>query len=127
MGFLLVGLGGTLGTALRLGLSLIALRYAAEYVYLSTLAANVLGAALIGYLATRDLGASARALWMTGFCGGFTTFSFFSLEVVMLLERGAGLALGYAAASLVLWLAALWLGVVLGRGSAPSGSPPTRP
>ena len=126
-GLLWVGLGGALGTGLRFGFSLLALRYMAEHAFVATLGANVLGAALIGYLATRDLGALARALWMTGFCGGFTTFSLFSLEVVMLFERGKGIALGYGAVSLVMWLGAVWAGVALGRESAPSGSPPTRP
>ncbi len=126
-GLLWVGLGGALGTGLRFGLSLLALRFMVDYAFFATLAANVLGAALIGYLAIRDLGARARALWMTGFCGGFTTFSLFSLEVVMLFERGMGIALGYGAVSLVLWLGAVWAGVVLGRESAPSGSPPPRP
>ncbi|TVS03794.1 MAG: CrcB family protein [Rhodobacteraceae bacterium] len=126
-GLLCVGLGGALGTGLRFAFSLLALRVMADYAFVATLAANVLGAALIGYLATRDLGATARAFWMTGFCGGFTTFSLFSLEVVLLIDSEAALALAYAGGSLLLWLLALWGGVALGRRSAPSGSPPTRP
>ncbi len=121
-GLLWVGLGGAMGTGLRFAFSLLALWMVAEHAYLATLAANVLGAALIGYLATRELSPTARALWMTGFCGGFTTFSLFSLEVVMLFERTAALALGYAGGSLALWLLALWGGVALGRKSVPSGS-----
>ena len=127
MSLALVGLGGALGTGLRLGLSLGAYALVAEWVFLGTLLANALGAALIGALAMRELSAGARAFWMTGFCGGFTTFSLFSLEVVVLLERAPMLALGYAVLSLVVWILALWAGVVWGRRSARSGSPPPRP
>ena len=124
---LVVGLGGALGTGLRYGFSVAALGLDPVIAVLSTLAANALGAGLIGYLSTRRLGEGAKALWMTGFCGGFTTFSFFSLEILLLFDRSAALALGYGALSLVLWLLAVWAGVALGRESAPSGSPPTRP
>ncbi len=125
---LAVGLGGALGTGSRYALSLLALQYEPGLAVLATLAANVLGAALIGYLATRDLGALGSALWMTGFCGGFTTFSLFSLEILLLFERSLALAVGYGAVSLVLWLVAVWAGFAAGqRRSARSGSPPTRP
>ncbi|MGY6548351.1 MAG: fluoride efflux transporter FluC [Roseinatronobacter sp.] len=107
---LAVGLGGSFGTAARVGLSLIALTYLPGLVYLATLAANVLGAGLIGYLSRRPLGGRARAFWATGFCGGFTTFSLFSLEVVLLLQRDIRLGLGYGALSVVLWMLAVWAG-----------------
>jgi|GEM_PF-408349 len=94
---LAVGLGGALGTGLRYGFSVAALGLDPVIAVLSTLAANVLGAGLIGYLSTRRLGEGAKALWMTGFCGGFTTFSFFSLEILLLFDRSAALALGYGA------------------------------
>ena len=123
-----VGLGGALGTGSRYALSLLALQYEPGLAVLATLAANVLGAALIGYLATRELGTMSSALWMTGFCGGFTTFSLFSLETLMLFERSLGLAFAYAVLSLVLWLIAVWAGYTAGqRKCARSGFPPTRP
>jgi CrcB protein len=116
MGLWAVGLGGALGTGLRVALSLLALHLLAEHAYLATLVANVLGAGLIGYLATRSLSLGRRAFWMTGFCGGFTTFSLFSLEIVTLLERSLTGALAYGSASLVLWMLAVWGGWRWGRG-----------
>jgi fluoride exporter len=55
-------------------------------------------------------------LWMTGFCGGFTTFSMLSFEVFILLERSLWLAGGYAGATLVLCATAVALGYRLARG-----------
>jgi CrcB protein len=111
----LIGLGGALGTAARLACSLLGLAYLGELALLATLLANCLGAGLIGYLATRPLSSHAQALWMTGFCGGFTTFSMVSLELVFLAQGAALLALGYAILSLALWLAFASAGKRLGR------------
>lgn len=88
-----------------------------------TLAANVLGSFIIGFYAMQaarggHLWASpeARLFVMTGFCGGFTTFSAFSLETLLLLESGrADLAAGNIALSLCLWLGAVRLGEWAGR------------
>ncbi|MDD7970060.1 fluoride efflux transporter FluC [Roseinatronobacter alkalisoli] len=113
---LAVGLGGAVGTGARAGLSLAALHMLADAAFIATLAANILGAALIGYLATRALPPVPAALLMTGFCGGFTTFSLFSLEVLVLMETSVSAALAYGAVSLVLWIAAVSAGYRLGRG-----------
>lgn len=83
-----------------------------------TLAVNVLGSFLIGLYATVTApdgrmmaGLEQRAFVITGFCGGFTTFSIFSLEMLLLVERHAfGLAGLYVTASLALWLGAVWVG-----------------
>jgi CrcB protein len=83
-----------------------------------TLAVNVLGSYLIGLYATltgpdgRLMASPARRQFvMSGFCGGFTTFSIFSLETLMMLERQdyrmAGTSLGL---SVLLWMVAVWLG-----------------
>ncbi|WFE74483.1 CrcB family protein [Roseinatronobacter sp. S2] len=113
---LAVGIGGAVGTGARIALSLAALHLLPDAAYIATLAANVLGAALIGYLATRTLRPIATAFLMTGFCGGFTTFSLFSFEVLVLLETGAVAALAYGTVSLVLWVGATAAGYRLGMG-----------
>ena len=67
--------------------------------------------ALAGYLLAREPGTGSDALrlfFMTGILGGFTTFSAFSLDVVVLWQRGAAIAaVGYAAASVVVSMLAL--------------------
>lgn len=110
-----IAIGGAIGTGLRGAISLVSIQMLEENAYLATLLVNVVGAALIGYLATRSLAPRAQALWMTGFCGGFTTFSLFSLEILLLLDRDLGGALTYGAGSLGLWLVAVWAGYSFGR------------
>ena len=113
MNALFVGLGGAVGAVGRYGLSLLPCRSAFP---LLTLLTNLIGAVLIGFvagLAGRERLSSGWTLfWKTGVCGGFTTFSTFSLETVTLLERGRWLAGGgYALSSVALCLG----GVLLGR------------
>lgn len=88
-----------------------------------TLAVNVIGSLLIGWYAARlenhALPVTARDIRrqfiMTGFCGGFTTFSIFSLETIKLVEDGGPALAGlYVAVSVPLWLA----GVCIGYGVA---------
>ena len=87
-----------------------------------TLAVNVLGSLVIGLYATltepdgRLLASpTQRQFVMAGFCGGFTTFSIFSLETLLLVEAQAfGLAGLYVGASLVLWLIFVWIGYRIG-------------
>lgn len=110
--FLAIGFGGAIGTGARVALSLAALTY---HAFLATLVANILGAALIGYLATHRLPPLAQAFAMTGFCGGFTTFSLFSLETLLLWTHSPVPAIAYATASLLLWSLAVWAGYRLGQ------------
>jgi CrcB protein len=85
---------------------------------LATLFVNVTGSFIIGFYATLTgpdgrwfASAEQRQLVMTGFCGGYTTFSSFSLETVRLLHAGAArTALLNIAVSVVTWLVAVWLG-----------------
>ena len=114
-----VGLGSGLGSLSRhqVGLWLVAPGFP-----WATLAVNLLGSALIAlfatYAARREHGRVARwqPFLVGGFCGGFTTFSLFSLETLSLVSHGrAMLALGYVALSLVAWLAGAWAGHQVGR------------
>jgi CrcB protein len=88
---------------------------------LGTLAVNVVGCFGAGFIAhlaltQSDFSPTTRAFLLTGICGGFTTFSAFSLETVRLLEAGAsGRAAGYVALSLVLGVLAIVGGLGLGR------------
>ena len=110
--WLWVFVGGGLGALGRFGLSQLMPRSAGGFPW-ATLAANMVGALLIGllagYLAQR---AGLRAFWIVGILGGFTTFSAFSIETLDLMQqRGAGLALIYIALTLILGLGACWIGL----------------
>lgn len=88
----------------------------------ATLAVNVTGSLLIGWFAGRVFARHARApgpmrqlFFMTGFCGGYTTFSIFSLETLTLMQAGRTThAAVYVGISLLAWLAAVWAGFRLG-------------
>ncbi len=85
-----------------------------------TLTVNVLGCGLIGLFATLTgpegrvlVPSSTRMFVMTGICGGYTTFSTFSLETLNLVRDGEwGKAVGNVTASLILCLLGVWLGHV---------------
>ncbi|WP_340645362.1 fluoride efflux transporter CrcB [Phenylobacterium sp.] len=119
---LLVAAGGAAGAVARYGLGLQTLRVFGPGWPYGTLVANVLGGLLMGvlagYLAFKG-GADQeklRLLLGVGVLGGFTTFSAFSLETALMIERRAfGPAAGYAAASVLLSIAALFGGLVLAR------------
>lgn len=111
---LLVFLGGTIGTAARLGLALVLPDPAG--IPVATLAANVLGALLIGILMARlPVATDVRVFLGTGVLGGFTTYSALMVGSVTLWAAAPVLAAGYAVGSLVLGLAAAALGLRLGR------------
>lgn len=86
-----------------------------------TLFVNLTGSFAIGFFAGMTApgarwfaGPRMRQFFMTGVCGGYTTFSMFSLETLRMLQQGKLLdAAGYIALSLVAWLGAVWAGDVL--------------
>lgn len=119
---LLVAVGGAIGASLRHLANLGALRLVGPNYPWGTMAINVAGSFVMGLfiavMARRHGGGSneLRLLVATGILGGFTTFSSFSLDFATLWERGATLpALGYALASVIGAIIALFLGLWLAR------------
>ena len=125
MGYLIVFLGAGLGGALRHGVNLASARlFGLEFPY-GTLIVNILGSLamglLAGYFAFRlGIPQHMRLFLTTGILGGFTTFSAFSLDAALLMERHAyWSAATYVAGSVVLSLLALFVGLSLFRTGAP--------
>ncbi len=114
-GLLLVALGGAAGSVLRYLVSVAALAVLGPAFPWGTLAVNILGSAAIGVAAASGIEGHQRLLLVTGFLGGFTTFSAFSLEAVTLHERSPLLAVVYVAASVGLGLAAFALAWMMAR------------
>ena len=121
---LLVAAGGALGSGLRHLTNVAALRLLGPGFPWGTLTVNVVGGLLMGVfveLLARRFGGSAelRLFVATGFLGGYTTFSAFSLDFAVLTERGALMqAFSYVAASVMLSIAALFLGMWLAKSLA---------
>lgn len=110
--FLWVGLGGALGAIFRYGISLIPLK---NHFPILTLITNILGAFIIGMvvgLFTKErISPSINLFLKTGVCGGFTTFSSFSLETLTLLENGMpSIAMIYAFVSIIGCVIGVYLG-----------------
>ena len=120
--YLLVMAGGAAGAALRFQLARMLPVSAGGWPW-PTFAANVAGGLAMGVLAAwalrqGDAGEPMRLLLGVGLLGGFTTFSAFSLEMAMMVERGQMmLAVSYALSSVLLALVALFAGLAIGRGA----------
>jgi len=121
--YLLIALGGALGSVSRFYISnLFATTHLGSVFPLGTMAINVTGSLVIGFIwtctgpdgrwfATPEL----RTFLMVGFCGGYTTFSSFSLQTLTLAQEGEWLHAGVnIVGSVVLCLVAVWLGHVAG-------------
>lgn len=86
-----------------------------------TFAINITGSLLLGFLiryamATPAISAEMRAMLTVGFCGGYTTFSSYSYETMVLIDEGqAGRAVVYSLSSVVLALIATFAGFILAR------------
>ncbi|MCR4746685.1 MAG: fluoride efflux transporter CrcB [Lachnospiraceae bacterium] len=114
MNFLFVALGGAVGAMGRYSISLLSVK--TEFPFL-TFITNIIGAVLIGFVVgisanNEKVSANTVLFWKTGVCGGFTTFSTFSLEAFNLLENKH-----YAVGGLYIFLSCLCciLGVLCGR------------
>lgn len=103
-----IAVGGALGAVLRHAVGVQLLRWLGSGFPFSTLAVNIIGSftlgALVEVMALRwQVGVETRAFLVVGLLGAFTTFSAFSLDVVVLYERGAFLSMAfYLAASITL-------------------------
>ncbi|HMN81189.1 MAG TPA: fluoride efflux transporter CrcB [Burkholderiaceae bacterium] len=119
--FLVVFVGAGLGGMLRHAVNAVAPRLVGLSFPYGTLAINISGSLvmglLAGYFATKhDPGQVWRLFLTTGVMGGYTTFSAFSLETVLLYERGEFLLSAiYVAGSVVLSVAALLAGLIIVR------------
>ncbi len=120
---LYVGLGGALGAMARHLLGGWVLHHTLQWRFpAGTFAVNVAGCLAVGVLAGLAerhalFSPSLRVFLFTGLLGGFTTYSAFGLETLYLLRRGeTGVAAAYVVGSMVLGLAAVWLGWRLAGG-----------
>jgi len=113
--------GGALGAVLRFGMSNAVYRILGREFPYGTLAVNVLGSLLMGFLFVMlverlAISAEWRAALLVGLLGAFTTFSTFSFETLALFESGEPVkAITNIALSVFLCLTATWLGLSLGR------------
>lgn len=121
MHFMMVALGSAVGGTARYGVSLLINSFWQGAFPLGTFIINSTGSLIIGILAAVLESTSGttsqeaiKLLCMIGLCGGFTTFSSFSLETLNMLRSGqALLALGYIAASVALCVGATFAGYML--------------
>jgi len=124
MNTLLVMAGGAIGSALRYEYGRVSGRLLGMAWPWGTLGVNVIGGLVMGlfagWLAARSQGGeSLRLFFAVGVLGGFTTFSSFSLETMLMIERGAWLsATGYALASVLASVGALAVGLGIMRALA---------
>jgi fluoride exporter len=118
----LIGLGGAAGSVLRYLVGSVVQRSAGVGFPVGTLAVNVAGCFIMGVLAQHYMNTQTnqqvRAALMTGFCGGFTTFSAFSLETVGLMRGGEhGKSAAYVVLSVMLSILATFSGMAAARAA----------
>lgn len=116
-----VFLFGGIGSVLRYAATLMGVRFIGPEFPWGTLAVNIVGSILIGAFARAfplpgDGGGDLRLMFMTGLCGGFTTFSAFTLDAANLWLRGDAVqAALYIAGSLVFSLLGVAIGILIGN------------
>ena len=124
--YLLIGLGGAVGSLLRYLVGQAVQRTSATGFPVGTMFVNISGCFLIGILVRQfmnmQLSHDLRALLIVGFCGGYTTFSTFSAETIVLIEGGEyGRASAYVILSVGLCLLATVAGMTAMRMVAGTG------
>lgn len=121
MTYLLVFLGGGIGSTLRHVINMLSARTLGTAFPYSTFMINISGSLamglIAGYLAFKgDASQNWRLFLMTGILGGYTTFSAFSLDTAVLYERGElGLAAFYVLGSVILSIAGVFAGLAIVR------------
>ncbi|HRZ97889.1 MAG TPA: fluoride efflux transporter CrcB [Paludibacter sp.] len=116
---LFIGLGGFIGSILRYLVSKLNLSVHFLSIPVGTLSVNIIGSLVIGFIAgiamkSEIISPDLRLFLMVGVCGGFTTFSSFSLENMMLLQNGQYFtALIYTLSSVIFSIMAVYLGYII--------------
>jgi CrcB protein len=116
---LLIAFGGGIGSVLRYLTSVLVQKYYSSIFPLATLITNVLGCFIIGLLMgvfekNQVLNSDLKWLFITGFCGGYTTFSTFGFENISLFQNNhSSMAFVYIGGSILMGLFAVWMGLIL--------------
>lgn len=117
---LLIGIGGGIGSILRYLTSVLVSKQTFSSIFpWGTFAVNIIGCLIAGIILgilerQQVLNSDLKLLLITGFCGGYTTFSAFSIENVYLLQNGQLLtALFYISISVLLGIIAVWTGITV--------------
>lgn len=119
--YLSIVVAGGMGALLRYLVGRVTINLGWAALPFGTLIANLIGCFLMGYLSwvlvhRWQLSQEVQTVVLTGFLGGFTTFSAFSLETVNLLEQGASFrALSYILISVVLCVSMCFIGLIVAR------------
>ncbi len=117
----LIGLGGGIGSIFRFLTSLLTAKYYSNVFPLATFIVNIIGCFLIGLIIGAlshhtEVSPSWKLLLVTGFCGGYTTFSAFAFENFTLIQNNNHLVfLLYLGLSIFIGILAVWLGVIITR------------
>ena len=117
--FLLVGIGGFIGSVARFWVSKLNIYFHFLSIPMGTLTVNILGSFIIGFITgisakSELISPSLRLFLMVGICGGFTTFSSFTNENMTLIQNGQILsALLYTGLSIFLGFSAVYLGFLI--------------
>ena len=117
-----VALGGAAGSVFRFLTAVLVNKYWQSVFPMATLITNCIGCFLIGFLVSflqkHDLfNSDLKRFLITGFCGGYTTFSAFGLENINLLEnQNIGLSIFYIVGSVIIGITFVALGMLVGKG-----------
>lgn len=117
--YLQVAIGGAIGATARFAIGRIGMALVPGYP-VATIFVNIVGSFVMGLLTALMMlrvGHAYAPLLLAGVLGGFTTFSAFSLDALILWERGqGGAAASYVLISVIASLIAVWAGMAIGKG-----------